>query len=137
MAAAAAGAEGGRAIDRRAQARRAKQREVRVTTVHIADEGPLGRLTRNRPDKLTALSNGLHAEPGATLDAPCRLRRGAGRSAAAGPNPTLRAANRRKRSNPPIEPMATHAKPVIAAVNGIAAGANIAPQEIGPAPGAP
>jgi enoyl-CoA hydratase/carnithine racemase len=115
-----------------------------VTTVHIASEGPLRRLTRNRPEKLKAFTRAVHAEPraalaAATADAAC-LRTGAGgavsagkeRSIAVGPNPALQAENRQK--GPLIGPIATREKSVS---NGIAAGANIARQGIGPASEAP
>ena len=102
-----------------------------MTTVHIAGEGRRRRLTRDQLDKLRAVTR-------------CRLRTGAGgavatgqdRFAALGPNPDFQA-DCRQGCNPPIGPIATREQPVIAAVNGIAAGANIARQGIGPAPGAP
>jgi len=111
--------------------------------VHIAGEGRLRRLTRNRPDKHKASTRAIGAEPGAALDTPCHLRVGAGRtvatgqdrSAAVGPNPAIQAENRREGYNwpigRPIGPIARREKPVIAA------GGNIARQGIGPAPGAP
>jgi enoyl-CoA hydratase/carnithine racemase len=122
-----------------------------VTRVHIAGKGPRRRLTRNRPDKLKALTRAIDVEPGAALDtasayAPCRLRTGVGRtvstgqnrSAAVGPNAAFPADDRPIAYNPPIgPPIGPCERPVIAAVNGIAAGANIARRGIGCAPGAP
>jgi len=111
-----------------------------VTTVQIARDGAIRRLTLNRPDKLNAFTRDRHAELRAALeaanaDAQCRVvvLTGAGRafsagqdlSEAAGPNAASGGAENRLETwyNPLIRLITTLEKPVIAAVNGIAAGA--------------
>ena len=113
-----------------------------MTTVHIAGEGPLRRLPRNRPERLKAFTRAVHAEPRAALAAATgdaaggAVSAGRERSIAVGPNPALQAENRQKRPliGPLIGPIATREKPVS---NGIATGANIARQGISPASEAP
>lgn len=111
------------------------------TTVLISREGGVMRLTLNRPDKLNAFTLGMHTELRAGLDAAasdpdCRVvvLTGAGRAFSAGQDLAevggpLDAATRdtgsrlEKAYNPLIRQIASLEKPVICAVNGIAAGA--------------
>ena len=110
-------------------------------TVLIAESGGVTRLTLNRPDKLNAFTLGMHAELRAGLEAAnadpqCRvvILTGAGRAFSAGQDlaeiggPTDRArpdagSRLEKAYNPLIKLITTLEKPVICAVNGIAAGA--------------
>jgi 2-(1,2-epoxy-1,2-dihydrophenyl)acetyl-CoA isomerase len=110
-------------------------------TVLIAESGGVTRLTLNRPDKLNAFTLGMHAELRAGLEAAnadpqCRvvILTGAGRAFSAGQDlaeiggPTDAArpdagSRLEKAYNPLIELITTLEKPVICAVNGIAAGA--------------
>ena len=110
-------------------------------TVLIAESGGVTRLTLNRPDKLNAFTLGMHAELRAGLEAAnadpqCRVvvLTGAGRAFSAGqdlaeiggPQRMARpdAGSRLEKAyNPLIELITTLEKPVICAVNGIAAGA--------------
>jgi 2-(1,2-epoxy-1,2-dihydrophenyl)acetyl-CoA isomerase len=120
-----------------------------VATVLITREGGITRLTLNRPDKLNAFTEGMHAELKAALIAAngeehCRVvvLTGAGRAFSAGqdlaevaggadgahaapvPAPRMDTATRLETLyNPLVTLIATLDKPVIAAVNGIAAGA--------------
>ena len=111
-----------------------------MTTVQIARDGAIRRLTLNRPDKLNAFTRDMHAELRAALeaanaDAQCRVvvLTGAGRafsagqdlSEAAGANAASGGAENPLETwyNPLIRLIATPEKPVIAAVNGVAAGA--------------
>ena len=111
-----------------------------MTTVQIACDGAIRRLTLNRPDKLNAFTRDMHAELRAALeaanaDAQCRVvvLTGAGRafsagqdlSEAAGANAASGGAENPLETwyNPLIRLIATPEKPVIAAVNGVAAGA--------------
>jgi 2-(1,2-epoxy-1,2-dihydrophenyl)acetyl-CoA isomerase len=112
---------------------------VTVPTVHIARDGGVTRLTLNRPDKLNAFTSAMHAELRAGLneanaDAQCRVvvLTGAGRAFSAGqdlaeiadPNAHSDAGSRLEMLyNPLIKLITTLDKPVISAVNGIAAGA--------------
>ena len=111
------------------------------TTVLIAQEGGVTRLTLNRPDKLNAFTLGMHAELRAGLEAAnadpqCRVvvLTGAGRAFSAGqdlaeiggPTDASRpdAGSRLEQAyNPLIKMITTLEKPVVCAVNGIAAGA--------------
>ena len=110
-------------------------------TVLIAESGGVTRLTLNRPDKLNAFTLGMHAELRAGLEAAnadpqCRVvvLTGAGRAFSAGqdlaeiggPTDASRpdAGSRLEKAyNPLIQLITTLEKPVICAVNGIAAGA--------------
>ena len=111
-----------------------------MTTVQIARDGAIRRLTLNRPDKLNAFTRDMHAELKAALeaanaDAHCRVvvLTGAGRafsagqdlSEASGRNAVSSEAENRLETwyNPLIRLITTLDKPVVAAVNGIAAGA--------------
>ena len=111
-----------------------------MTTVQIARDGAIWRLTLNRPDKLNAFTRDMHAELRAALEAAnadgqCRVvvLTGAGRafsagqdlSEASGRNAASSGAENRLETwyNPLIRLITTLEKPVIAAVNGIAAGA--------------
>ncbi len=109
-------------------------------TVLVAKSGGITRLTLNRPDKLNALNRELGATLALALadaekDAGCRVvvLTGAGRGFCAGqelseevyvpggPQPDL--GSILDRYNPIIETMQRMAKPVLGAVNGVAAGA--------------
>ena len=110
-------------------------------TVLIAQSGGVTRLTLNRPDKLNAFTLAMHAELRAGLEAAnadpqCRVvvLTGAGRAFSAGQDlaemggPTDAAtpdagSRLEKAYNPLIKLITTLEKPVICAVNGIAAGA--------------
>jgi 2-(1,2-epoxy-1,2-dihydrophenyl)acetyl-CoA isomerase len=111
-----------------------------VTTVQIARDGAISRLTLNRPDKLNAFTREMHAELRAALeaadaDARCRVvvLTGAGRAFSAGQDLAEAIGgsdapgeieNRLETwYNPLIRLITSLEKPVIAAVNGIAAGA--------------
>jgi len=111
-----------------------------VTTVQIARDGAITRLTLNRPDKLNAFTGEMHAElraglTAANADAECRVvvLTGAGRAFSAGQDlaeiagPDAHAGDAGSRLemlyNPLITLITTLDKPVIAAVNGVAAGA--------------
>jgi 2-(1,2-epoxy-1,2-dihydrophenyl)acetyl-CoA isomerase len=114
---------------------------VSQATVLVAQSGGITRLTLNRPDKLNAFTLAMHAELRAGLEAAgadpqCRVvvLTGAGRAFSAGqdlaevvapadgstPDPGSRL---EKAYNPLIRLITTLEKPVICAVNGIAAGA--------------
>ena len=115
--------------------------QVSGETVLVAKSGGVTRLTLNRPDKLNAFTTGMHAELRAALeaagsDAQCRVvvLTGAGRAFCAGQDlAETRPAgdgvvpdggNRLEQwYNPLVRLITTLEKPVIAAVNGIAAGA--------------
>jgi 2-(1,2-epoxy-1,2-dihydrophenyl)acetyl-CoA isomerase len=108
-------------------------------TVLVAKAGGVTRLTLNRPDKLNSFTRAMHAELRAALDAAagddgCRVivLTGAGRAFSAGQD--LADTNLagsvadtgdalEKLYNPLIKLITTLEKPVIAAVNGVAAGA--------------
>ena len=111
-------------------------------TVLIAKSGGVTRLTLNRPDKLNAFTTAMHAELRAGLEArpaiaQCRVvvLTGAGRAFCAGQDLAETASCRtdgvvpdggsrlEKAYNPLIRLITTLEKPVICAVNGIAAGA--------------
>ena len=110
-------------------------------TVLIAQEGGITRLTLNRPDKLNAFTLGMHAELRAGLEAAgadpqCRVvvLTGAGRAFSAGQDlaevggpadaSSPDAGSRLEQAyNPLIKLITTLEKPVLCAVNGIAAGA--------------
>jgi 2-(1,2-epoxy-1,2-dihydrophenyl)acetyl-CoA isomerase len=110
-------------------------------TVLVAREGGVARLTLNRPDKLNAFTAELHRELRAALEAAaadpqCRVvvLTGAGRAFSAGQDlaevrPAAKdgapdAGGRLETLyNPLIKLISTMEKPVLAAVNGIAAGA--------------
>lgn len=111
-------------------------------TVLVAREGGVTRLTLNRPDKLNAFTLEMHAELRAALEAAgadpdCRVvvLTGAGRAFCAGQDlaETLAASSDAAVSdpgsrleqayNPLIRLIASLEKPIIAAVNGVAAGA--------------
>jgi 2-(1,2-epoxy-1,2-dihydrophenyl)acetyl-CoA isomerase len=119
-----------------------------VATVLITREGGITRLTLNRPDKLNAFTAAMHAELSAALlaangEEQCRVvvLTGAGRAFSAGQDltevsggaddahgapavPRMNTATRLETLyNPLVKLIATLDKPVIAAVNGIAAGA--------------
>jgi 2-(1,2-epoxy-1,2-dihydrophenyl)acetyl-CoA isomerase len=112
---------------------------VTVPTVQISRDGGVTRLTLNRPDKLNAFTSAMHAELRAGLteanaDGQCRVvvLTGAGRAFSAGqdlaeiagPDAQGDAGSRLEMLyNPLIKLITTLEKPVIAAVNGIAAGA--------------
>jgi 2-(1,2-epoxy-1,2-dihydrophenyl)acetyl-CoA isomerase len=106
----------------------------------VSREGGIIRLTLNRPDKLNAFTRAMHTELRAALgaagaDPDCRVvvLTGAGRAFSAGQDladtglssgGALDAGKTLEEAyNPLIELIATLEKPVIAAVNGIAAGA--------------
>jgi len=110
-------------------------------TVLIAREAGVTRLTLNRPDKLNAFTLGMHAELRAAFEAAgadpdCRaiVLTGAGRAFSAGQDlaeaggptdPSERDSGSRleKAYNPLVRLIASLEKPVICAVNGVAAGA--------------
>jgi 2-(1,2-epoxy-1,2-dihydrophenyl)acetyl-CoA isomerase len=110
-------------------------------TVLISRAGGVTRLTLNRPDKLNAFTLGMHAELRAGLEAAaadpqCRVvvLTGAGRAFSAGQDlaevggPTDSAtpdagSRLEKAYNPLVKTIASLEKPVVCAVNGIAAGA--------------
>jgi len=110
-------------------------------TVLIAREGGVTRLTLNRPDKLNAFTLAMHAELRAALeaastDAQCRVvvLTGAGRAFCAGQDLAETrpqgaagvpdAGSRLEQAyNPLVRLIASLEKPVICAVNGVAAGA--------------
>lgn len=109
-------------------------------TVLISRDGGVTRLTLNRPDKLNAFTLAMHAELRAALeaangDSDCRVvvLTGAGRAFSAGqdlaevvgaPEGSMDAGSRLESAyNPLIRLITSLDKPVIAAVNGIAAGA--------------
>jgi 2-(1,2-epoxy-1,2-dihydrophenyl)acetyl-CoA isomerase len=114
---------------------------VSDATVLISREGGVMRLTLNRPDKLNAFTLGMHTQLRSGLDAAaadpdCRVvvLTGAGRAFSAGQDLAevggpLDAATRdtgsrlEKAYNPLIRQITSLEKPVICAVNGIAAGA--------------
>jgi 2-(1,2-epoxy-1,2-dihydrophenyl)acetyl-CoA isomerase len=109
------------------------------TTIDVARNGPLARLTLNRPDKLNALTRTMLAELGAAVadiaaDRNTRVLviTGAGRGFCAGQDlrdadavidPAAVAAVIRDGYNPLIQALVGLPIPVIAMVNGIAAGA--------------
>jgi 2-(1,2-epoxy-1,2-dihydrophenyl)acetyl-CoA isomerase len=115
--------------------------QVSGETVLVAKSGGVTRLTLNRPDKLNAFTLAMHTELRAALeaaadDAQCRvvMLTGAGRAFCAGqdlaeirPSGTDGAPDAGGRLeqfyNPLVRLITTLEKPVIAAVNGIAAGA--------------
>jgi 2-(1,2-epoxy-1,2-dihydrophenyl)acetyl-CoA isomerase len=110
-------------------------------TVLVARSGGITRLTLNRPDKLNAFTLAMHAElrrvlEAANADPACRVvvLTGAGRAFSAGQDlaevggpangSTPEAGSRLEKAyNPLIRLIAALDKPVIAAVNGVAAGA--------------
>ena len=113
---------------------------AKQTTVLVDNEGPLRTITLNRPDRLNSFNEAMHLEFRAALeaardDAGCRavLVTGGGRAFCAGQDlgerdpsmadlPDLGDTLRRF-FNPNIKLIAEMPKPVIAAVNGAAAGA--------------
>src|SRR5262245_52306262 len=114
---------------------------VSSATVLISREGGVTRLTLNRPDKLNAFTRAMHAElrealTAAGSDAECRVvvLTGAGRAFSAGQDladgamasgATVDAGKMLDEAyNPLIKMITTLEKPVIAAVNGVAAGAS-------------
>jgi 2-(1,2-epoxy-1,2-dihydrophenyl)acetyl-CoA isomerase len=113
---------------------------VSTATILTAREGGITRLTLNRPDKLNAFTRAMHAElrealAAAGADPACRVvvLTGAGRAFSAGQDladtglaggAALDAGRTLEEAyNPLIKLITTLEKPVIAAVNGIAAGA--------------
>ena len=110
-------------------------------TVLIAQSGGITRLTLNRPDKLNAFTLEMHTELRAGLEAAaadpqCRVvvLTGAGRAFSAGqdlaevggpadPSEPNAGSRLEKAYNPLVKQITTLEKPVICAVNGIAAGA--------------
>jgi 2-(1,2-epoxy-1,2-dihydrophenyl)acetyl-CoA isomerase len=113
---------------------------VSSATVLVSRQGGITSLTLNRPDKLNAFTRAMHAElrealSAAATDPECRVvvLTGAGRAFSAGqdladigagPNTGGDAGNLLEEAyNPLIKMIANLEKPVIAAVNGIAAGA--------------
>jgi 2-(1,2-epoxy-1,2-dihydrophenyl)acetyl-CoA isomerase len=113
---------------------------VSTATILTSRESGIVRLTLNRPDKLNAFTRAMHAElrqalTAAGADPDCRVvvLTGAGRAFSAGQDladtglvdgGTLDAGKTLEEAyNPLIELITTLEKPVIAAVNGIAAGA--------------
>lgn len=108
-------------------------------TVLVAKTGGVTRLTLNRPDKLNSFTRAMHAELRAALEAAaseeaCRVivLTGAGRAFSAGQDLADRevagaggdtGSALEKLYNPLIKLITTLEKPVIAAVNGVAAGA--------------
>jgi 2-(1,2-epoxy-1,2-dihydrophenyl)acetyl-CoA isomerase len=113
---------------------------VSTATILSSREGGVVRLTLNRPDKLNAFTRAMHAELRTELaaagdDPQCRVvvLTGAGRAFSAGQDLADTAAATgaamdagkmlEEAYNPLIKLIATLEKPVIAAVNGIAAGA--------------
>jgi 2-(1,2-epoxy-1,2-dihydrophenyl)acetyl-CoA isomerase len=121
--------------------RSGRKREMSGDTVLVAKSGGVTRLTLNRPDKLNAFTLPMHGELRAGLeaagnDAQCRVvvLTGAGRAFCAGQDlaETRPSADGsvpdgggrlEKAYNPLIRLIASLEKPVICAVNGIAAGA--------------
>jgi 2-(1,2-epoxy-1,2-dihydrophenyl)acetyl-CoA isomerase len=118
-----------------------EETHVSGETVLVARSGGIARLTLNRPDKLNAFTMGMHTElraalEGAAGDSQCRVivLTGAGRAFCAGQDlAEIRspgdggapdAGSRLEQAyNPLIRLITTLEKPVICAVNGIAAGA--------------
>jgi len=114
---------------------------VSTATIQVSREGGIARLTLNRPDKLNAFTRAMHAELREALttagaDPDCRVvvLTGAGRAFSAGQDladtglagggGALDAGKALEEAyNPLIKLITTLEKPVIAAVNGIAAGA--------------
>jgi 2-(1,2-epoxy-1,2-dihydrophenyl)acetyl-CoA isomerase len=114
---------------------------VSGNTVLIAEGGGITRLTLNRPDKLNAFTLEMHGELRAGLEAAnadpdCRVvvLTGAGRAFSAGqdlaevggptdPSTSDAGSKLEKAYNPLIKLIASLEKPIICAVNGIAAGA--------------
>jgi len=110
---------------------------VSTATILVSREGGIARLTLNRPDKLNAFTRAMHAElrgalAAAGADPDCRVvvLTGAGRAFSAGQDladtggGALDAGKALEEAyNPLIKLITTLEKPVIAAVNGIAAGA--------------
>jgi 2-(1,2-epoxy-1,2-dihydrophenyl)acetyl-CoA isomerase len=113
---------------------------VSTATILVSREGGIARLTLNRPDKLNAFTRAMHAElrealAAAGADPACRVvvLTGAGRAFSAGQDladtglaagAALDAGKTLEEAyNPLIKLITTLEKPVIAAVNGIAAGA--------------
>jgi 2-(1,2-epoxy-1,2-dihydrophenyl)acetyl-CoA isomerase len=110
-------------------------------TVLVARSGGVTRLTLNRPDKLNAFTRAMHAELRAAVEAAgsdgeCRVvvLTGAGRAFCAGQDLSEPLSNKgdavpdagrrlEEAYNPLIRLITTLEKPVIAAVNGVAAGA--------------
>jgi 2-(1,2-epoxy-1,2-dihydrophenyl)acetyl-CoA isomerase len=113
---------------------------VSTATILVSREGDIARLTLNRPDKLNAFTRAMHAElrealAAAGADPDCRVvvLTGAGRAFSAGQDLAdtglgggggLDAGKALEEAyNPLVKLITTLEKPVIAAVNGIAAGA--------------
>jgi 2-(1,2-epoxy-1,2-dihydrophenyl)acetyl-CoA isomerase len=113
---------------------------VSSATILVSRERGISRLTFNRPDKLNAFTRAMHGELREALttagnDPECRVvvLTGAGRAFSAGQDladsgmssgPTVDAGSMLEQAyNPLIKMITTLEKPVIAAVNGVAAGA--------------
>ncbi len=115
--------------------------ETGFETIEFDVDGGLARLTLNRPDKLNSFNAQMHAEVRAALDTVesdagirCLLLTGNGRGFCAGQDLSDRAAapdgevpdlgaSLEQNYNPLIRRLAALEKPVVCAVNGVAAGA--------------
>jgi 2-(1,2-epoxy-1,2-dihydrophenyl)acetyl-CoA isomerase len=138
-AAVACGTEPGPVYSADAGADFEEEEPVSTPTILTTREGGITRLTLNRPDKLNAFTRAMHAElrealTAAGADPDCRVvvLTGAGRAFSAGQDLADGAhasgapdagKTLEEVYNPLIKLIATLEKPVIAAVNGIAAGA--------------
>jgi 2-(1,2-epoxy-1,2-dihydrophenyl)acetyl-CoA isomerase len=118
-----------------------KDSAVTDSTVLISKQGGVTKLTLNRPDKLNAFNTTMHLElragfEQAASDPDCRVivLTGAGRAFSAGQDLADSSVNKNggvdagsaleKLYNPLIKLISSMEKPVIAAVNGVAAGAS-------------
>jgi len=113
-----------------------------METIHIADDGGVRMIRLNRPDKLNALNESLLATLGKAVrnaekevSVRCLVITGAGRAFSSGQDladvadrytsdePIELGGHLRARYNPMIAKLRTMEKPVIGAINGVAAGA--------------